>query len=205
MTELRLNRFLDFTAKVVHDMAGDLDDLRVFHLARAGERDLDFALDPAGAERKNDDAIAQTGGFADVVGDENNGLAGLAPDAFELVVKEIAGLRIESGERLVHQKNVRLHRERASQGHALAHAAGKLVDVAIGELRELNELQEVARAPGELCLGSALHTQAEFDVLADGEPRKKAVVLKNEDAIRAGTANSAAIEKNFARGRRVEA
>ena len=49
-------------------------------------------------------------------------VARFPPDALEFVVED-RGLRVEGGERLVHQEDVGLHRERTRQSDALAHAA----------------------------------------------------------------------------------
>ncbi len=70
-----------------------------------------------------DNAIAQPNGFADVVGHEDDGASGLAPDALQFVVQQVAGLGVERGEGLVHQENVGLGGQRACDGDALPHSA----------------------------------------------------------------------------------
>ena len=50
-------------------------------------------------------------------------------------------LVVERGERLVHQQDVGLGRERARELDALAHAARELVRVVIGELGEARDLE----------------------------------------------------------------
>ena len=69
-------------------------------------------------------AISQTHSFAHVVSNENDGAAGFRPDALQFVVQQIASLRVECGEGFVHQQDVRLGGQSASQCDALPHSAG---------------------------------------------------------------------------------
>ena len=81
---------------------------------------------------------------------------GLAPEALELVVQHVARHRVERAERLVHEQDVGLLRERARQGDALAHAAGQLVGELGAERVEVHEVEELvglrrAARPRESC------------------------------------------------------
>ncbi len=49
----------------------------------------------------------------------------------QFILQHFAGLHVDRGERLVHQQNVRLLRERARQRDALLHAAGDLMRVVV--------------------------------------------------------------------------
>ena len=57
----------------------------------------------------------------------------------------LAHPRIERAERLVEQQHLRLHGQRAGERHALALAARQLGRVAVGELVDLDELEQLAR------------------------------------------------------------
>ena len=59
----------------------------------------------------------------------------------QFVLQLAADQRIERRERLVHEQDFRVGRERARQTDALLHAAGELVTVTIGPLRQPDELE----------------------------------------------------------------
>ena len=120
----------------------------------------------------------------------------------QLGLHDLAGLRVERGERLVHQQDFRIDGERAGEIDALAHAAGELARVIVLEAFEPDELEQLH---GALAVGSA---DRAGDFAADdgvGEhraPRQQAVVLEHKAAVGAGLAHGAAVEQHFA-GRRV--
>ena len=57
----------------------------------------------------------------------------------DLVPHGRADARVEIGERLVEQQDLRVDRERPAEGHALALAAGELRDRAIGQAVEAEQ------------------------------------------------------------------
>ena len=69
----------------------------------------------------------------------------LLPDAQQLELQDLARLRVDRGERLVHQQHVRLDRERACEPAALLHAARHLVRIGLLEAGEPDHGDEVAR------------------------------------------------------------
>src|SRR5438105_992005 len=97
---------------------------------------LHLRLDLAGMRREQQDAVPDPYRFRDGVGDEEDGEARVLPEAQELLLHLAAGERVEGGERLVHEQDVRLDRHRAGDRHPLLHAAGKLVRERIHELRQ---------------------------------------------------------------------
>ena len=56
-----------------------------------------------------------------------------AASAQQFLLQHLAGLRVERGERLVHQQHRRVHRERADEADALLHAAGELIGIVLLE------------------------------------------------------------------------
>ena len=92
--------------------------------------------------------------------------AGLLPDALELVVQDVAGHGVEGAERLVHQEHLGLLGEGPGQGDALAHAAGQLVGLAVGEAGELHELEQLGGPGPALAAGHAPEPERQLDVLA---------------------------------------
>ncbi len=57
-----------------------------------------------------------------------------------------AGLRVDAGERLVHQQHVGIVGERADDADALLHAAGQLVRIAIRGMRRGRPAPDIRRA-----------------------------------------------------------
>jgi hypothetical protein len=71
--------------------------------------------------------------FAQIVGDEDDGLAEAAGQRAEFALKLGAGHRIEGAERFVHQKNGRISGKGASDADALALATGKFARAPMSE------------------------------------------------------------------------
>src|SRR5690242_17778728 len=79
------------------------------------------------------DARGEKQGFANVVGDEDNGLFEAASEGAEFALKFGAGDWIESAEGLVHKKDGRIGGESTSESDALALAAGKFTRMTGGK------------------------------------------------------------------------
>ena len=107
-----------------------------------GLGDAPLAGDAAGPAGEQDDALAEAGGLAHVVGDEDDRAAGRAPDALELLVQQVARDGVERGERLVHEQHGTVLREGARERDALAHAAGELVRALLGGIREVDGVEQ---------------------------------------------------------------
>jgi len=104
-----------------HADLGALEAIPLLRLAHRGDVD-DFA-DPPRASRHHRDAIGEEHGFIDLMGDEQDGLASLAPDLEQLGLHVLPGLCVQRRERLVHQQDHRIGRKRAREIDALLHAA----------------------------------------------------------------------------------
>ena len=66
----------------------------------------------------------------------------------QLLLQNFAGLRVERGERLVHQQDRRVDGERADEADALLHAAGELIGIVLLEAGEADQVEIMrARAP----------------------------------------------------------
>ena len=79
-----------------------------------------------GSGRHDDDARRKEDRLGDRVRDEHDCAAGLLPDAQELHVQPLAGHLVERAERLVHQEQRRVERQRPRDRDALLHAAREL-------------------------------------------------------------------------------
>ena len=87
---------------------------------------------------------------------------------------------VERSERLVEQEDARLRRERAGERHALPLAAGELGRIAVGEARELDELEQLVDALANLLLRPLADLEREADVVAHGHVLERCVVLEDE-------------------------
>src|SRR5260370_31908027 len=71
--------------------------------------------------------------------------------------------------------------------------------ITVPKLREMHEAQIVAGVVIPLPLADALHLHSELDVLADGEPGKKAQLLENQDAVGARPPDRLAVNQYLTR------
>ena len=101
-----------------------------------------------GPRRHHRDAVAEQDRLVDRMGDEHHGLALVGPlhQRQQFLLQDFAGLRIERRERLVHQQDRRVHRQRPHQPDALLHAAGELIGIVLLEARQPDEI-EIMRRP----------------------------------------------------------
>src|SRR5690348_12656831 len=79
------------------------------------------------------------------MGNKDDGFSCLPPDTQQLKLHKVAGLRIEGRERLVHQKNPRVYRQRTRKIDALLHAARKLVGIMVFKTGEAHKIEIFAR------------------------------------------------------------
>ena len=90
----------------------------------------------------------------------------LLVDAQEPVAELDPDARVEGAEELVEQDDLRLEGEGPREGHALPLTAGELVGVAVAEVGELHEREELVDARRGGGRRGAAHVEAEGDVLA---------------------------------------
>ena len=114
-----------------------------------------------------------------VVGHVDEGDADLLLDALELDLEPFAQLEVEGAERLVEEQEVGPVDQRTGQGHALLLAAGELVRLASLVAGEMDELEHLPGAAGDLVLGHVPALEPEGDVLADVEVGEEGVVLED--------------------------
>ncbi len=105
--------------------------------------------------------------------DHNDGLAPALPDTLNVAIEMLARQRVESSEWLVHKQHPRIRRQRARQGHTLAHAAGQFVNVGMLELHQSHQFEMpigdfLALAPAHA--GNTL--ESELDVAEHRQPGK---------------------------------
>ena len=104
----------------------------------------------------------------------------LGVDPLDLVVHGVTRHRVERGERLVHQHDVGLLGEHASQRGALPHATRQLVRTTVLTTTEMDEGEEFLDLGGPLALRDAAQLERQVDVLAGREPGEQRGFLEHE-------------------------
>ncbi len=128
----------------------------------------------------HDDLLGDLQRLLLVVRDEDRRDVDLVVEAAQPGAQLLAHAGVERAERLVEQQHLRLDGERAGERHALALAAGELVRVALAEVREPDEVQQLLDLVGDLGLRALLDRQAEADVVGDAHVLEGGVVLEDE-------------------------
>ena len=154
------------------DKGADLGLLRAQKLLRGIDADQ-----TAGGEER--DALAKQEGFAQIVGDEGDGLAEARGKRAELALQFGARDGIERAERLVHEQDGRIAGEGARDADALTLASRELARVASGEFAgvEADEEEHLADSLADALLGPALEARDQRNVALDRPVREKADVL----------------------------
>ena len=79
------------------------------------------------------------------------------------------------------------------------------MDVAFFELSEMHQSKVILDSVATLSLGNTLHLHSELNVLADGQPWKQGVILKDHDAIGSRTLHRLSIDQNLTGSLRLQA
>src|SRR4029077_10690606 len=113
--------------------------------ALARQIDLDRGAHTPRIGRENEHRLAEIDRLIDRMRDEQDGCAGLKPDAAQFLVEPVARDLVERAERLVHEQDARAAEQGARDRDTLAHAARELMREASFPAFEAHELQELAR------------------------------------------------------------
>src|SRR5438105_356619 len=134
------------------------------------------------------DLVAELQGLVEIVTDEEDGLPDPLLQRQQLVLELAADERVERRERLVHEQDVRIGRERPREPDALLHAAGELAAIALGPLREPDERQLLLDDAPALLGRVAPQLEPEADVVAHRPPRQQAELLEHHGDAQAANA-----------------
>ena len=104
------------------------------------------------------------------MGDKQDGLRLVGPDAHDLERHLLAGQRVKGAEGFVHQQDVGVVDQGAADGGALLHAAGKLARVLALEPAQPHHSQQVTGLPGTVRLLAVHHFEREQHVVEDRRP-----------------------------------
>ena len=131
---------------------------------------------------QDDDPVGEIDRLVDVVRDEEDRDPELVAHLEHQVLEVAARLRVDGRERLVHEQDRGLVRERARDRDALLHAARELPWVVVDEAREADGLERLLDEPRPLRPRELLVAQGQEHVVAHGRPRhQRAVVLLEDD------------------------
>ena len=186
---LLAGRDVELRAVVGLDVFG-VDDLRVDQVRDpeevGDERGPGALVEVGGRARLLDlaavhdrDRVGHAHGLLLVVRHVHERDADLLLDPLELDLQLLAQAQVERAERLVEEQRTRAVDERAGERDALLLTARELRRLALGQVAELDELQRVVRALGDLGLVDLLALEPERDVLQDGQMREQRVGLED--------------------------
>src|SRR5438128_3949448 len=173
--------------------------------ARPRKVDIDDFLQASRPGGHQEHAVGEENRLLDVVRDEQDGELVRLPDPSEQLLHQLPRLRVERAERLVHQQHLRPVTERACDGDALAHAAGQLVRQRVGELRQPDEVEMLARDLAPAAPAEPLRLQRKLDVLLHGQPGKERVRLEDDAAVAPRTGHGHVVDEDLTDSLRLEA
>ena len=133
----------------------------------------------AGPAVKTTTRRAEEHRLGDAVGDEQDRLARLLPDAQQLEVHLLPRQRVEGAERLVHQHQLRVVDQRAGDRRALLHAARQLVGALVLGARQADQRQQVARPLAARLLRQAEDLGRQQHVVDDRPPLQQQRLLEH--------------------------
>ena len=113
------------------------------------------------------------------MGDEHDRLLQAALDAQELVLHLAPDQRVEGGERLVEEPQLRLHRQRPGDAHPLLLSARELAREGCFTSFQTHELNDAAHPFVAFRHGQALQAQREGDVVEDVQMGEQPEVLEH--------------------------
>ena len=99
------------------------------------------------------------------MGDEDDGLAGLAPQPQKFQVQVLPRDLVQSAKGLVHEQKLRVEGQRTGDGDALLHPARELPGVVAGELLQPHQGQHPLSTGFMLGFREAHHLQRQHHVL----------------------------------------
>ena len=150
----------------------------------AVELSRDQPLDPARTRAHHRNAVSQEHRLRHVMRDEHHRLAGAAPDGEQFFLHDPPRLCVQRTERLVHQQNIGINRQRAGNRRALLHAAGELGGKRLLEASQMHQIDVMLRPLLGLAAFDALLFQAITHVFDHRLPGKQCEILEHDTPIR---------------------
>src|ERR1700730_1388205 len=191
----RLHRLDAYEVPDLVDLVDEGLGLETMRVALVEAR-VDDRLDAARARRHHRYPVGEIDRLLHVVSDEDHGLRRALPDGDQLGLHEAAGLRVERAERLVHQQNLWIYRERAGERGALLHPARKLRRIGVLEAAKPDEIDEALRPRFAARARQAGTLEAVEHVRPHGLPREQGKVLEHDAAVGARRDDRIAVDEN---------
>jgi hypothetical protein len=135
------------------------------------QADRDVSTDPAGRRGQHDHPVAGVDALVDVVGDQQDGDVPLTAHPQHEVLQVLPGLRVHRAERLVHQQQHRIERQRPGDGDPLLHPAGQLPRVLVRGVGESHRGQRAQRRRVAGRAPALAAAKRQRDVVEDAQPR----------------------------------
>ena len=118
-------------------------------------------------------------GFLLVVGDIDEGDAGGALDALQLVLHVLAQSQVQRRQGFVQQQHLGLVHQRPGNGHPLLLAAGEGINAAVFVAAQADNFQHFIHPAVNFVLGQLGHLQSEGDVVVHIQVREQGVALEH--------------------------
>jgi len=141
------------------------------------------------------------------VGDVDRRDAEIALQPRDLGAHLHAQLRVQVGERLVHEEGARLADDRPAHGHPLALAAGKRARLLAQDVHQAQGARRLLHPAVDLLLGEAAHLEREGHVVVGRHVRVEGVVLEDHGDVailRGQIVDHPAADADRARGHRLQ-
>src|SRR5688572_22340653 len=173
--------------KIARQLGFDLKQTQVAILPRVGEVDGQALEDPGRFCADDQDLLREKHRLGDAVRHKKDRLAGFLPDLQELLAQLSRSDFVEAAEGFIHQKNVRIDRQRPRDRDALLHAAGELQRIVILITVESDKFQILYREGPQSSFLEVLLLQWETDVICNRAPVQQSRLLEHKaDAITVG-------------------
>lgn len=115
-----------------------------------------------------------------IVGDQDGGHGDLLVEFPEPDAELLSDLGVEGAKGFIQEEHPWLNGQGPSQSHALTLAAGKLGGVAVGQMTDAHQLEQLVDPVADLRLGPTTYLEAEGHVAAYGQVAKRGIVLEAE-------------------------
>src|SRR5690554_2828766 len=187
----------DVPSQLVEALIAD----QILPLARTRDLYVHHFGHHAGPGTEHDHAVGKENGFLVIVRDKKDGWLALFPDAGKVFLKLHTGLGIDAGKWLVHEHDFGMIGQHSCDTHALLHAAGEFVRVALFKPLQAHQMDVFPGNALALFSGNAAHLRTESHIPHDRLPREKGKVLEHHPAIGPGALNRTAVQQHLAAGR----